>query len=342
LALTATKVEGQEGINELFSYEVTLKTPGVGNFSYSEAADFKLDGWVGREARIQIELEGSGYFQAGGADATEAHHGAGWREINGIITQARFLREEGRHVFYQITLRPWLYLATLTGDCKIFQDVSVVEILDKLLADYAYPVEKRLSGTYPKRDYQTQYNETDYVFFRRLCEEWGIHWFFEHEAGVHRLVLIDELSAYRKNKSAAYREIPFHALGDKIDEEHIYAFTPARQLTPGRYVTRDHDYTRSKSELEIVRDDPRPTANNAGEIYDWHRAASGGSHYAQPKAGPNQATNAPEEEGNHLARLRMESLRSPGHRARASCEGCCRDTALRSGRIRAKRPMANT
>jgi hypothetical protein len=34
----------------------------------------------------------------------------------------------------------------------------------ELLSAYGFSVEKRLSGVYPKRDYQTQYNETDYVF----------------------------------------------------------------------------------------------------------------------------------------------------------------------------------
>jgi hypothetical protein len=29
----------------------------------------------------------------------------------------------------------------------------------KLLADYSFPMEKRLSGTYPKRDDQTQFNK---------------------------------------------------------------------------------------------------------------------------------------------------------------------------------------
>jgi type VI secretion system secreted protein VgrG len=255
-ALTPVKLEGHEGINELFRYEVTLKTPDDQNFSYSEGADYELDAWIGREATIGIELEGAGtYAPELPGEAGTAHRGAGERTINGLITQARFLRNEGRHAFYQLTLQPWLYLATLTSDCQIFQDITVVELLGILLADYPYPVEKRLTGTYPKRDYQTQYNETDYTFFQRLCEEWGIHWHFTHSAGQHTLVLTDELAAYRKNPSEAYQTIRFHPLGDKIDEEHLYAFVPARQIVPGRTVTRDYDYTRPKAELEAGHTD---------------------------------------------------------------------------------------
>ncbi|GHU47083.1 hypothetical protein AGMMS50289_21740 [Betaproteobacteria bacterium] len=314
--LVASKLEGEEGLNGLFGYKVTLKTPDERNFNYGEASDIELDGWIGREASVRIELEGAGTFESGlPGGQGESNRGAGQREINGLITEARFLRTEGRHSFYQMTLKPWLHLATLTSDCKIFQDLSVVELLDELLGDYPFPVEKRLTREYPKRDYQTQYNETDYVFFKRLCEEWGIHWHFRHEGGAHKLVLIDDLGAYCKNTSIAYQDILFHALGDKIDEEHIYAFTPAHQITPGRYTVRDYDYTRPKAELQTSNADPRSTAQNDYEIYNWHADRSGGSHYVQPKAGPNQAGNQPEIEGELLARLRMESLRSPGRRA---------------------------
>ena len=326
-ALVATRIEGREGINELFSYDITLKTPGSQNFIYSGASDFDLDSWIGQEASVRIELADAGFYGFGVSRADASGSGANGgaeddgqegegdrvREINGLITNARFLREEGRHVFYQMTVKPWLHLATLTSDCKIFQDLTVVELLDELLSDYSFPVEKRLTGEYPRRDYQTQYNETDFVFFRRLCEEWGIHWFFSHKDGAHRLVLIDDLGAYRKNVGRAYHDIQFHALGDQIDEEHIYAFASAREITSGQYVTRDYDYTRPKSELQVGSNDPRPTARGNGEIYDWH--ASNGSHYVQPKAGPNQDTNEPEAEGSRLALLRMEGLRSPGHRA---------------------------
>jgi type VI secretion system secreted protein VgrG len=42
------------------------------------------------------------------------------RQINALITDAAIWGEEGRHIQYKLTLRPWLHLATLTTDCKIF------------------------------------------------------------------------------------------------------------------------------------------------------------------------------------------------------------------------------
>ncbi|MDR3322914.1 MAG: type VI secretion system tip protein VgrG [Zoogloeaceae bacterium] len=300
-ALVAVKLQGHEGVDGLFEYRLVLKTPDDKNVSSSAGADFNLDDFIGKEVQVEIEL---------------ADEDGGKREINALVVEARFLREEGRHAFYELTLKPWLYLATLTSDCKIFQDKTVEEILDALLGDYGYPVEKRLTGEYPKRDYQTQYNETDYAFFVRLCEEWGISYFFEHEGGAHRLILVDEMSAYRKNPNARYQTLKFHFPDEQVEEEYIDAFVPLRRIASGQYVSREYDYTRPKANLTVTQANPRETAENGYEVFLWHEGTSGGSHYAQPKAGPNQATNEPVTEGDRLALLRMQALRSPGWRAK--------------------------
>lgn len=315
-ALEPVRLSGREGLNHLFEYELLLKTPDALNLGASGATDFDLDAFIGRELSCLIELDGAGEFVAGAVGASVDRVGSGTREINALITEAALWGEEGRHVQYRLVLRPWLHLASLSTDCKIFQNKTVVEILDELLADYSFPVDKRLVESYPRRDYQTQYNESDLSFFERLCQEWGINYFFEHSDGKHRLVLIDNLGGHRKNPSAAYQQVEYHAPGWKIDAEYLHAFVPHHQLTSGRYSTRDYDYTRPRADLSTGRKDPRPTGQNNGEVYQWH-ADRAGSHYAQPKAGSAQA-NDPQAEGDHLARLRMQQLRTHGARARAS------------------------
>lgn len=157
-SLEPVRLSGREGVNSLFAYELLLKTPDALNFSFGAAADVDLDSFIGREIGCRIELDG-----------------AGERQINALITDAQLWGEEGRHVQYKLTLRPWLHLATLTTDCKIYQNKTVVQILDELLSDYAFPVDKHLSETYPPRDFQTQFNESDFAFFERLCQEWGLN-----------------------------------------------------------------------------------------------------------------------------------------------------------------------
>ncbi|WP_390344766.1 type VI secretion system Vgr family protein [Variovorax boronicumulans] len=316
-ALEPVRLSGREGVNSLFEYELLLKTPDALNLGASEAADFDLDSFIGREVSCNIQLDGAGQFIAGAVGASVDHIGAGVRQINALISDAQVWGEEGRHVQYKLTLRPWLHLATLSVDCKIYQDKTVVQILDELLADYDFPVDKRLIEAYPPRDFQTQYNESDFDFFSRLCQEWGISYFFEHSADKHRLVLIDNMGAYKKNDSAAYQEVEYHAPGWKVDAEYIHSFVPHHQLTSGRYASRDYDYTRPKADLSIGRSEPRATGQADGEVYQWHEGSAGGSHYVQPRAG-TAGTNDPQGEGRQLALLRMQALRTHGARARAS------------------------
>ncbi|MGJ7525352.1 type VI secretion system Vgr family protein [Variovorax sp. GB1P17] len=234
-ALEPVRLSGHEGLDSLFAYELLLKTPDALNLGASGAADFDLDGFIGREIACSIELD----------DGSA-------RQINALITDAGMWGEEGRHVQYKLTLRPWLHLATLRTDCRIFQNKTVVEVLDELLAGYAFPVDKRLFETYPVRDYQTQFNESDFQFFERLCQEWGISYHFEHSEGKHRLVLCDAMGAYRPQDSAIYREVEYHAPGWKLDAEYIHSFVPSHRLTSGRYATKDYDYTRIGNAVQFI------------------------------------------------------------------------------------------
>ncbi|WP_304304707.1 type VI secretion system Vgr family protein [Pseudacidovorax intermedius] len=316
--LQPVRLSGHEGVNALFAYELLLQTPdALAPGALADAcADIDLDALIGREIHCEIDLDGAGTFLPGGVGDAVDHLGAGVREINALITEAELLGEHGRHLRYRLVLRPWLHLATLNSDCRIFQNATVVDILDALLANYPFPFDKRLSESFPLRDYQTQFNESDFAFFERLCQEWGISYHFEHDAGAHRLVLSDHLGAFGPNPSEAYRQVAYHPPGWKLDAEYLHAFMPASRLTSGRYSSREYDYTRPRADLSVSRSDPRPTGFAEAEVYAWH-ASLGGSHYAQPRAGTAGA-NDPMAEGDLIARLRMQQLRTAGARARAS------------------------
>jgi type VI secretion system secreted protein VgrG len=324
-ALVPLKLEGTEGINSLFDYRLTLQTPDAFNFQASAGSNFDLDAFVGLELTCYVELEGQGSFAAGlpgGGGA--ANQGAGVREISGLITAARFIGEESRHAIYEITLRPWLHLATLTTDCKVFQDKTPVEVIERVLSDYAFASDKRLIEDYPKRDYQVQYNESDFAFISRLMQEWGINYHFEHSGGVHRLIWSDHNGAFQVTQEdagkgvSAYHQIPFYPLGHKIDREYIHGFSPMDRITSGSYASREYDYTRPRAFLAAESAAPRNTGHAEQDVYLWRgdKSGLGGSDYSQPNRGADKGANQTEGQGKHLARLRMQTLRQSGLRAK--------------------------
>ncbi|EBY8747052.1 type VI secretion system tip protein VgrG, partial [Salmonella enterica subsp. enterica serovar Waycross] len=162
--LLFASLNGSETLGALFTYVVQLKTPDTLNLGYvSPAANLPLKPMVGKDLCVNIELDGGGK-----------------RHISGLVTAARVVGHEGRSVTYELRMEPWLKLLTHTSDYKAFQNKTVVDILDEVLAEYPYPVEKRLVESYPVRAWQVQYGETDFDFLQRLMQEWGIYWWFEH------------------------------------------------------------------------------------------------------------------------------------------------------------------
>ncbi|TDY50848.1 Rhs element Vgr protein [Paraburkholderia rhizosphaerae] len=321
--LVPTRVSGSDALGKLFEYTVEVKTPDALNFFSDVGANVDLDALVGTEATISIEITGIGTFTAGMPGNTGAGNiGAGTREITGLVDAARIVREQGRSVVYELVLRPWLHLATLNRDCRLFQGLNVVEITEAVLQAYAGSFELRLAGPglkggYPKRDVQRQHFESDFDFLQRLWAEWGIWWWFEHSGGHHRLVLADTLGAFHRH-GAAYEVIRYLAPGgERIDEEHIDAFSVTSTLTGGKVTNVDFDYMAPRMGQQMLpfsgnETNPRDTANALQEVYQW-------GDFAQPQAGwqgLNGERNDAGAEAAHLARVSLEALRCEGLRAR--------------------------
>jgi type VI secretion system secreted protein VgrG len=315
--LTPVKLTGGETIGELFEYTLELKTPDALGFSQSIAANVKLDKLIGTEVTVSIQLEGKGRFIPGLAgNAGMANLGAGAREITGIVSHATIVREDGRSIVYALTLRPWLWHATKNCDCRIFQDMSVVEITDAVLSSYPFPVDKRLTTprpnkVWPKRDIQRQHFESDWTFLQRLWEEWGIYYFFEHGEGKHRLVLCDSMGAL-KPLGDAYAALRYEPpTGRRLDEEHIQDFSVSHALTTGAVTSVDYDYTLPRADLKVMREDPRDTGLAHQERYTW-------GDYVQPQAGAAGISgdhNEPRTEAEYLTLVQMEAWRCQGLRA---------------------------
>ncbi|KVT50062.1 type VI secretion system Vgr family protein [Burkholderia ubonensis] len=312
------RLQGTETIGRIdeYRYLVTLRTADAYAFSPSLAANHDLDKMVGTEVTVSIRLDGNGHFTPGLAgSAGLGNLGAGVREITALVEAARLVGQDHDSILYELELRPWLHRATLTQDCRIFQEMTVVEIADAVLSRYPYRVDKRLAGAfrgvYPKRDLQRQAFESDWAFLQRLWEEWGIWWWFEHDDGHHRLVLCDTMGGHQPH-GAAYETLRYLPPdGKRIDEEHIHALSVTSRLTIGRVTVTDYDYTRPRAKLAVTEANPRETANADGEIYAW-------GDYGQPLTGAQGLAGQPNDtdaEARHFARVQLEAKRCAGLRA---------------------------
>ena len=236
----------------------------------------------------------------GGPVSIEGETGDPKRWFSGLVSEFRLTRIEDRLAHYEAVLRPWFWFLGNTTDCRIFQNMSVVEIVEKVFSENPEAkFEKRLQGSYPPRDYCVQYDETDLDFVQRLLEHEGIMYFFEHGDGEHTLVLADAMSKLKP--ASGYETVPYHldGQGARRDVEHITDWIPGSSVRPGAYAHTDYDFKKPGADLMA----------KSSQAFS-HKAAAG-EHYHQPGAHLDTGR------GDAIAAIRREELQAPHRRVAA-------------------------
>ncbi|MDP1535189.1 MAG: type VI secretion system tip protein VgrG, partial [Rubrivivax sp.] len=152
-------MSASEELSRLYEYQV---------IALAEDQGIAHDDLLGLEVGVSLEV----------ADDSK-------RWFQGIVTSVGLEGVVGRHFSYRLTVRPWLWLLTRAANVRIFQELSVPDILQEVLGAYTGKVVDETSGSYSPRTYCVQYRETDFNFVSRLMEQEGIFYFFRHSEGSH-------------------------------------------------------------------------------------------------------------------------------------------------------------
>ncbi|PRQ08260.1 type VI secretion system Vgr family protein [Enhygromyxa salina] len=162
------------------------------------------------------------------------------RFVHGVVARVDYLGHHEHHVHARVTVVPAFALAKSRINSRIWQDMSVQDIVREVLAntldEYGRSVEfGHLQRGLSTRDYCVQYRESDHDFVCRLLEEEGIAWFFVHdgERGHEVLTLCDDNEDYPKHANVdGTATLPIIAHNpDEADIESLQAFEWAQQLT---------------------------------------------------------------------------------------------------------------
>lgn len=192
--LLAECVRGEEGIGGGFTFRID---------ALCEDAHLPLKSLLGQPALLQL-------LTAASRDALRPFHGH--------ITAAQISGANGGLARYHLTLQPWSAFLGLGRDSRVFQDMTVFDILDavfgawqgkgRLMPAWRYDIADR--RLYPRRSLTTQYQESDLAFAERLMHEEGLFYFFEHDSdprnaslGCHTMVIADHNGAFQPNAQAA-------------------------------------------------------------------------------------------------------------------------------------------
>ncbi|MEZ5978996.1 MAG: type VI secretion system tip protein TssI/VgrG [Planctomycetota bacterium] len=140
---------------------------------------------------------------------------------------------------YHAVVYPKVWMLSQRSNCRVFQDKTVKEIVEKVFSDAKFS-DYDLGGvtkTHPKLPYCVQYNETDLAFVKRLLEEHGIFYFFKHEEKKHTMMLCDGPAGYVKSK-----EDPLQFDWEVHAEPRVTAWRTNYSFVPGKFAATDYNF----------------------------------------------------------------------------------------------------
>lgn len=270
--LLFSRMKGHEEMGRLFEYEIDL---------LSEKNQIDINQILGQGMTIELSLS------AGGS-----------RYYHGVVTQFRHHGATPSRDFflYRAVLRPWLWFLTRRSNCRIFQDLSVPDILKEVFSASGFS-DFKLSfelTSYKKREYCVQYRETDFNFVSRLLEHEGLYYFFSHEKGKHILTIADSVDAYQTISD--YSDINYFPSEshEHREQDHIFEWHNYHEVQSGTYILNDFDFEKPKSSLLSKFVDKKSYSHADGEHYDYP------GNYLETSIGENYATARLDElQSNH-------------------------------------------
>lgn len=196
------------------------------------------------------------------------------RYFQGLVSNFSYRGPEAAYAHYQAVIRPWFWFLARNRDCRIFQDMTVRDVFEKVAKDtHQFSDFKwNTTATYKKRDYCVQYRESDFNFLSRLLEEEGIYYYFEHEESKHTMILGDSYTAFTSIKGTEKNgpKVPFRPQGEAgLELEHVSEWQVLHELQSGTTVIDDFDFEKPKVELQSKSQISREHAQSKFEVYDY-------------------------------------------------------------------------
>lgn len=244
------------------------------------------------------------------------------RYFNGVISHWRQGNRNARFTHYQAIVVPKIWILTQKFQSRIFQRLTVPQILRKVFAGFSVKFE--LVGTFNRREYCVQYQETDFDFASRLMEEEGIYYYFEHTNSDHKMILANSPLSHRACPTES--KFPFETDMTRRDGaiSFIATWEMAYQLQTGKITVWDHNFELPRKRLEAEQPSLYPVANN-GELEFFQypgvyaKRYTGVDHSGGDQAGELQHIY---EDNQQQAELQMQAIDAK-YKVAAGGSNCC-------------------
>ena len=223
------------------------------------------------------------------------------RTLQGVVSGFERLNTSKDETHYALTLQPRMALLDRSHQNAIYQDMSVPQIVEKILRerhnmrgqDFLFSLAKE----YPRREQVMQYGEDDLHFITRLLGEVGIWFRFTTDTRLNIDVVefYDGQQGYEKGLTLPSVP-PSGQHSDGVDS--VWGMESHHNVVQKLVSTRDYNYRQATDDMNTRVDATRGDATTCGEAYHW------GDNYLM--AGNPHDRNSALESGAFYARIRHE------------------------------------
>jgi len=231
------------------------------------------------------------------------------RTLYGVITEFSLLSINKDEAHYQVVLQPRLALFANDQYCAIYQNQSVVSVVEAVLRQHGFTgVDYRLElkDEYPAREFITQWHESDLAFIQRLLSDVGIWFYFEshHDHHCDVLVLSDNEQGY---DDAGH--IVFKAPSGMVDgkQNSIWNLQFSSSIQPQSVMTKDYNYRTASADQHSSLNTQPKDVTTAGIDYRY------GEHHK------DKGDNTQIESGQWYSKIRHEAHLSQKWIIRGEC-----------------------
>ncbi|WP_414455807.1 type VI secretion system Vgr family protein [Enterobacter quasiroggenkampii] len=223
------------------------------------------------------------------------------RTLQGVVTGFERLSTSKDETRYALTLQPRLALLDRSHQNAIYQDMSVPQIVEKILRerhgmrgqDFLFS----LSKEYPRREQVMQYGENDLHFITRLLGEVGIWFRFTTDTRLNIDVVEFYDSQQGYEKGLTLPSVPPSGQHSK-GVDSVWGMECHHNVVQKQVSTRDYNYRQATQDMNTLVDATRGDVTTYGDAYHW------ADNYLTP--GSTYDRNPAPESGAFYARLRHE------------------------------------
>ncbi len=227
--LLLTGFEGTEEISQLFAFRLDLIA--------TNGTKIDFDKVLGQELTVTMQIQNED------PQSTEVKV----RYFRGICRRFEQGNRDKDFTSYRAEIVPQFWFTTRTAQSRIFQQLSVPDILKKVLV--GLKVDYNLQGTFEKREYCVQYRETDFNFACRLMEEEGIFYFFKHTKDALEMVVANTAAAH-VNVSGVTKARWDVEEGKHRELRHVHDWVKRQEVRSGKFKLRDYSFQRPDDNFE--------------------------------------------------------------------------------------------